>query len=279
MSLAYELLRSGLLRSEWIGGNGDSTSIDPDTDLREQVIPVPTAFDPALLAFSEAQQQAVVERFLVLSTRIYHLRTKSQRPLRKLLVTSAVPGDGKTFVALNLAVSLSAGNQQVLLLEGDLRHPGLSQLFKVSGLEGLSDVVQRDISSSTGSRVNKYLFRLGSHSLWFMPSGAIAKRPLELLQSRRMEQLMDLLSASFDWVVVDSPPVSPFADVDAWARLCDGAIMVVRQGSTPKSDLQRALTDLNGCPLLGVVFNDCKKRRQGYYEYYRERPPQLLSVA
>jgi len=268
MSLAFELLRSGLLRSEWMSGNGDSTPIAHDPNLQEQVIPVPTAFDPGLVAFSDGHE-AVVERFRVLSTRIYHLRTKSHRPVRKVLLTSAVPGDGKTFVALNLAVSLSAGNQHVLLLEGDLRYPGLSRLFGVNGFEGLSDIVQRDVRSSLGNTVSKYLYRLGSQSLWLMPSGTIAKRPLDLLQSRRMEQLMTLLSASFDWVVVDSPPLLPFADVDAWARLCDGALMVVRRGNTPKPDLQRALTDFDGCPLLGVVFNDCKESRPTYYEYYQ----------
>src|SRR5215471_158182 len=199
MSLAFELLRSGLLRSEWMSGNGDSTPIAHDPNLQEQVIPVPTAFDPGLVAFSDGHE-AVVERFRVLSTRIYHLRTKSHRPVRKVLLTSAVPGDGKTFVALNLAVSLSAGNQHVLLLEGDLRYPGLSRLFGVNGFEGLSDIVQRDVRSSLGNTVSKYLYRLGSQSLWLMPSGTIAKRPLDLLQSRRMEQLMTLLSASFDWV-------------------------------------------------------------------------------
>jgi capsular exopolysaccharide synthesis family protein len=224
--------------------------------------------DPALLAFTDGQQ-AVVERFRALSTRVYHLRSNSQRPVRKLLVTSAVPGDGKTFVALNFAVSLSAGDQQVLLIEGDLLHPGLSSLFDIKHREGLNELVHSDVSSPLGN-ISKYLCRLGSHSLWLMPSGTPAKRPLDLLQSRRMEELMNLLAASFDWVVIDSPPVLPFADVDAWARLCDGALMVVRRARTPKPDLQRALSDLNSCPLLGVIYNDSKEPKSSYYEYYRQ---------
>lgn len=271
MSYAYEALGPALIKSEPVPTNGQAanlaaTAFDPREN--ELTIPVPKVLDPRLVALADPQGR-IAEQFRALSTRLHLMR--GQRQLRKLLVTSPVPRDGKTLMAANLSLTLAQSNGRVLLIGGDLREAGLNRLFEIDALPGLGNAVQ-------GERFwSKCLYRLESPSLSIMPGGTATDHPLSLLQSSRIEDLMKTLVDSFDWIIIDSPPVLPFADADVWGRMCDGTLLVVRHGNTPKPDLEEAVESLKACPVLGVLFNDCEARGRKYYSHY-QMPATAMAV-
>jgi capsular exopolysaccharide synthesis family protein len=200
------------------------------------------------------------EAFRLLGVRLRHLRR--DRPLRKVLITSTIPGEGKSTVAANLACALALTTQQkVLLLEGDLRRPSLSSLFGVGSNPGLCECLQGERTLA------KSIYRLETPSLWILPAGSAQTNPLEVLQSGRLSAMMDQLTAWFDWIVVDSPPVLPLADTSVWARLADGILLVTRQGTTDKRHLERGLEALEPKKVIGAVVNCSKSSANGEYYY------------
>ena len=201
------------------------------------------------------------EKFRLLRARLRHIQDKGD--LKKILVTSPVPGDGKTIVASNLAVSLSRNTtQKILLLEGDLRHPALADRFGLSGLPGLTDWFKRE------DPLTHFIYRVEGLELWFLPAGGVAEDALKILQSRRFSDAMDQVAAYFDWIVIDAPPLEPLADVHVWAEKSDGLLLVIRDGKTSKKALLKGISSLNGTRVLGVVFNDCSSVQHSYYQKY-----------
>jgi capsular exopolysaccharide synthesis family protein len=212
-----------------------------------------------LVFFSEPDSLAA-EKFRFLGVRLRHIQ--QSRSLKKVLVTSTIPEEGKSFVSANLAGALARRKQKVLLIEGDLRRPTLSKLFGLGRLVGLGEWLQGD------RRTLANIFRLDGLDFWFMPAGDPPTNPLELMQSGRLPQLMEQLSTMFDWVIVDSPPLLPLADTTVWARVTDGALLVTREGKTEKALLQRGLEVVKKTELLGVVVNGCAQPTHNYYNYY-----------
>jgi capsular exopolysaccharide synthesis family protein len=209
-----------------------------------------------------AKESLGAETFRFLSVRLRQLRWN--RPLKKLLVTSTIPEEGKTMVSGNLAATLARKREQkILLLEGDIRRPSLGQQLGLSGLPGLSEWLQGD----PGPIVN--IYHLEGPGFWFLPAGQPPENPLELMQSGRLSELMDRLTSWFDWIVIDSPPVLPLADTSVWTRLADGVLLVTREGRTEKRQLQRGLQVLEPSKLLGVVLNSSKTCDHcNYYQRY-----------
>ena len=207
-----------------------------------------TAVDHRLVTMSH-DRGAGAEQFRILSVRLRDRR--KQAGLRKILVTSSVPGEGKSVVAANLAVSLArGGGENVLLLGGDLLSPGLNRLLGCDGIPGIHECLNSD------QPYIKYLYRVAPFSLWFLPPGKPNDR-INVLESVRLKELLELLSSSFEWLVIDSPPLLPLADANVWARMVDGVLLVVREGKTSKKYLQRAISVLGSLQLLGVVVNEC----------------------
>lgn len=207
--------------------------------------------DPRLVAITDGHGPGA-EQFRVLSIRLRDLQ--SQSSLKKILVTSSISGEGKSLIAANLAASLARGAQQkVLLLGGDLRCLALNRFFGCNGLVGLSEYLLGD------APFINYLYRVGALPLWFMPGGTSTSQALQLLESGRLKDLLDTLANAFDWVIIDSSPLLPLADANVWARMVDGTLLVVREGTTPKKLLQKAVDVLGNVPLLGIVANDCKR--------------------
>jgi len=114
------------------------------------------------------------------------------------------------------------------------------------------------------------IYRLEGPDLWILPAGNPSGNPLELLQSGRLSNLMDQLAGLFDWIVIDSPPVLPLADTSVWSRLADGIILVARQGTTEKRQLQRGLEAIDNQKLIGALLN-CSHNSAAseHYYYYR----------
>jgi capsular exopolysaccharide synthesis family protein len=200
------------------------------------------------------------EAFRLLGVRLRHLRR--DRPLKKVLVTSTIPQEGKSMVAANLACTLALRtHQKILLLEGDLRRPSLSQRFGLGRNTGLCECLQDGRSLTAG------IYHLETPDLWILPAGSAPSNALELLQSGRLSALMDQLTAWFDWIIIDSPPVLPLADTSVWMRLADGILLVTRQGITEKRKLQRGLEALEPKKLIGALVNGSENAADSDYYY------------
>ena len=240
----------------------EPSSVDRHLDVFGQFQVLQVALPPQnrLVCYTDDESPAA-EAFRLLGVRLQHIR--KDRPLRKVLITSTIPQEGKTMVAANLACTLALRTQQrVLLLEGDLRRPALSQEFGLGRNPGLCEWLQGERALA------KCIYHLEDPGLWFLPSGSAHSNALELLQSGRLSALMDQLAAWFDWIIIDSPPVLPLADTSVWARLADGILMVTRQGTTEKRHLQRGLEGLETKKLIGALLN-CSQSSGNSDYYYR----------
>ncbi|MFZ0286697.1 MAG: CpsD/CapB family tyrosine-protein kinase [Terriglobales bacterium] len=215
------------------------------------------------------RESLAAEKFRFLGVRLRQMR--QNRPLKKILITSSIPQEGKSMVAANLACTLARRQQQkTLLLEGDLRRPALAEMFGLGKLPGLCDWLQGEPGPM------KNIYRLEGPGCWFLPAGSSPKNPLELMQSGRLTGLMDQLSTWFDWIVIDSPPVLPLGDTSIWSRLADGVLLVTRQGATKKQDLQRGLEAIEQSKLIGALLNS--SREAASKDYYSRYVPSAVAA-
>jgi capsular exopolysaccharide synthesis family protein len=236
-----------------------------------QSLPVSLPKDSKLVCLT-APESFGAEKFRFLGVRLRQLQ--HSRPLRRLLITSTIPEEGKSTVAANLATILARRQQpKILLLEGDLRRPSLSKQFGLERIPGLSEWLKGD------PRPMKHIYRLEGPNLWFLPAGRPPENPLELMQSGRLSELQNQLSGWFDWIIIDSPPILPLGDTSVWARLADGILLVTREGITKKRMLQRGLQALEQSKLLGAVVNSSANTdHSNYYQRYGPGAARQASV-
>lgn len=202
------------------------------------------------------------EKYRVLATRLNHLQ--QQRPIKKLVITSASSQEGKSVTSCNLALTFAKRmNKRVLLIEGDLRQPAVANLLGVIPQKGISEWF------SKGHPVSECLFHVADLPLWILPAGDPPEHPLDILQSDRVPEMLNQFMAWFDWILIDSPPILPMADLALWSRQSDGLIMVVRQDHTPKKFIAKAMDAIEKSKLLGVVFNEgTESHHRVYLNYY-----------
>jgi capsular exopolysaccharide synthesis family protein len=253
--------------------------LDPDTFLSQPASEILPAAEPRSLAWEEiASFQPMVkseshlvaltednslgaEKFRLLRARVRHIQ--EQKQIKRIVITSAVPDDGKTLVSMNLAISLAKHTtQKVLLLEGDLRKPMLAAHLGVPGFRGLDDWY-----SGTES-ISKFIYQVKGMQLWVLPAGVPRDNPLAILQSPRFLELFEQLSKCFDWLLIDAPPLLPMADVNFWSRQSDGILLVLREGRTPKKVLQKGLEVLDNPKVIGIVLNHAHDIERSYYSNY-----------
>ena len=207
------------------------------------------------------------ERFRTLRSRLYKIA--STRKLKKVLITSGVAAEGKTFVASNLAQSIIQQPElRVLLIDADLRSSRLHLLFGTQSCPGLSDYLRGD--------TDEYgvIQKGAGENLFLIPGGNLVSNPSELLLSDRMKQLLNTVTPVFDWIIIDSPPTLPVHDASVLAELVDGVLFVVRAGSTDAEIVERTAAEFQGKNLLGVVLNRVQKTDsygEQYQNYYGER--------
>jgi capsular exopolysaccharide synthesis family protein len=216
------------------------------------------------LVFLSMPDSLAAEKFRFLGVRLKQIR--QNRPLKKVLITSTIPEEGKSLVSANLAGVLAQRKHKVLLIEGDLRRPVLSEQFGLGTLAGLGEWLQ------SGSQTLSNIYKLEGPGFWLMPAGNPPGNPLELMQSGRLSLLMNQLAGMFDWILVDSPPLLPLADTTVWARLTEGTLLVAREGKTERAQLMQGLEILKKSDLLGVVLNGCSHSDHKNY-YQRYSPP------
>jgi protein-tyrosine kinase len=214
----------------------------------------------ALLFSSGNMDMTGMESFRTLRARLYQLR--AIQPVKKVLVTSALPSEGKTFVTSNLAQSIIRQHERrALLIDADLRLPNLHTPLGAPSTPGLSDYLLGEVDEFA------ILQRGSDENLFFIPGGKSVQNPSELLSNGRLERLLERLAPAFDWILLDSPPAIPVADASVLAKMCDGVLMVVRGGSTPYDLAQKACMEFQDRPLLGVVLNRAESTA-GYGSYY-----------
>src|ERR1700730_9755159 len=226
---------------------------DPPTAQKSRLVSLAIPIESRLVALTEPFGLGA-EKFRVLVTRLENLR-KKQKDLRSLQVTSGGIREGKTLVSANLALTFAKGSRsKVLLIEGDLHNPTLASVFSLNKLPGLVDWwsgAKHDIGHS--------LYQLQDVPLWFLPAGRTYEQPSSILQSPRFAEAFAQLTSQFDWIVVDSTPMVPTADVNLWSRLVDGTLVVVREGVAPVKALKRGLASLDNPKLVGVVFHEASE--------------------
>jgi len=205
----------------------------------------------------------ISESFRTLRTSI--LLSTAEHPPQVLLVTSSQPNEGKTSTSLNLAFTLAQKGDRVLIVDGDLRRPGVARALKIPNEKGLSGVL-------TGAyELKDATIRLDEmENLWVLPSGPHPPNPAELLCSMKMERLIKELRQQFSHVVVDSPPVLLITDATIVSSMVDGVVMVVESEGTTRAALARACRTIqhSGGRILGAVLNKVDARRDGYYGHY-----------
>ncbi|MCL2249476.1 MAG: CpsD/CapB family tyrosine-protein kinase [Oscillospiraceae bacterium] len=211
------------------------------------------------------------EAILSLRTNINFLTT--DKNLKTIVITSAIPGEGKSSVSINLSLALSAAKHRVVLIDADLRRPSIHRYLNLeNGIKlGLTNILHSGTQAAAGCLHSK-IDRKGFDAI---PCGIIPPNPTELLSSTRMKQLIDELSNVYDYVLIDTPPVSVVTDAAVLSRYTDGVIMVLRQKNVTYEQARQAKKNLDAVDanILGVVVNDFNikhvDKSGGYYNYYR----------
>jgi capsular exopolysaccharide synthesis family protein len=185
--------------------------------------------------------------------------------LKSLLITSPLPQDGKSTIALNLATALAEGGKRtVLLIEADLHRPTLTEQLGLERGAGLADCLEGNLSPVSTLR------RLEPLGWYLLPAGEPRSNPTELLQTDAFAGMLQKLSPHFDWILIDSPPVMPLTDALSLARHADATLLVAREGRTPREAIEKAIAVLGRQRVLGIILNAVEgldRMYSGYYGY------------
>ena len=190
--------------------------------------------------------------------------------LKVVMIASAVAGEGKTLTATNLALTFSESyHRSVLLIDADLRRPSVHGVFQIPGAPGLSDGLM-DLEHKT------LPLHQVSERLTILPAGRPSSDPMAGLTSVRMKRLIGEARETFDWVIIDTPPVGLMTDANLLAAMADGALLVIKAGATPYQVVKRAVDAIGRDRLLGVVLNRTVHgllNGHKYYDYYYGHDP------
>lgn len=203
----------------------------------------------------------ISEAYRLLRTNLQFLDLDT-RP-KSIVITSALPGEGKTSTATNLAIALAQTGQRILLVDADLRRPRAAKVLGLERSVGLTTVLVGR------TKLEDSIQRHASSGIYVLASGPIPPNPTEVLQSRTAKALFEELGGLFDMVIIDAPPLLPVSDAAVTARDVDGAILVVRHGSTTREQLRQSALRLEqvDAQLLGVAVNMTPRRNADDYGY------------
>ena len=253
-----------LVRNEAPRGHSRRTVVEPPDERRED------EDEPRFHAFNAKHMEKLIvsptmspslrEHYRRLGAMLHHAQAESG--LKVLMLSSALPAEGKTLTATNIALTLSESyERRVLLIDADLRRPSLHDIFqlpKVFGLnEALTSVPERRVSLIQVSRL-----------LSLLPAGTPHPDPMSMLTSDRMRRLLAEASAAFDWVIIDTPPVGILTDAKLLTAMVGAALLVIRAGKTPAAMVQKAVEALGHNRIMGVVLNQAEARQGRKSDYY-----------
>lgn len=236
--------------------------IKEDRFAEDRAIP-PRSFQPAEVPSSEWDERLTkvvsfttrtAESFRVLRSKIL-LPQDGTPPPRTIMVTSALPREGKSFVSANLGIALAQGmDQYALLVDCDLRAPSLAQLFGLSSDRGLAEYLQK------GADLGSLLLKTSMEKLSILPSGSPPVNPAELLGSSRMQNLVEELASRYPdrYVIFDTPPLEVASESHVLSQAVDGVVLVVREGVSNKALVEKFISDIGKDKIIGVIFNGHK---------------------
>lgn len=201
------------------------------------------------------------EAFRTIRTNLQYVDVDN--PPKAVVVTSSMPGEGKSTTACNLAIAIAQGGARVLLLEADLRRPRVAEYLQVDGSRGLTDVLVGRLP------LPQSVIRWQRGLLDLLPAGTIPPNPSELLGSRHMASMVQELRKRYDMIIIDAPPLLPITDAAILSTIVDGAILVARHGVTRRDQLHSAAEALHqvNAPVLGTVLNFVPARKGRAYGY------------
>lgn len=239
-------------------------------------LPVPTEvahLSPESRVVIHTEPRSVgADRFRLLLIRLRAIQ--ASKGIKSIVVTSPMPGDGKSTVALNLATGLSEdGKRPVLLLEADVHRPVAIRNLGLDPWPGLTERFKNNSDPMLAIR------RIDPLGFYLLPAGHPDEDCSDLLQTDFASQLVRRVSSNFDWIVIDSPPTTPIANVLALKAQADATLLVVRAGNTPREAIEEAIQNLGRDHILGIVINgiaDLERTYSAYYGYgssYARRGP------
>jgi len=217
--------------------------------------------DPRLVSLTDPSG-AAAEQFRMLHLRLD--RARELRPIPVVALTSAVAGEGKSLTAANLAACAARRGRKTVLVDCDFRRPAVDRLFGMALADGLASVL-------TGERKLANAIRQGPAGLQLLPAGEVQQDPAGLFTGKAFTSLLDELRGSHEEIFLDLPPVLPFADAQVAAGAADGVVVVIRSGQTPAEQVEEAVANLAGMPLLGCVLTSCAEGASAYRRYYSRK--------
>ena len=262
-------LRLGAGVGGGVGAAVTAAASDVFTNVR-QAVSTPTARESLFERMDgRLAEKVVVDRDMQPASREQYRRlaavlhdAQSTDGVRVVMLASAVSGEGKTLTAANLALTISESyHRRVLLIDADLRKPAMHNMFKLNSATGLSEGLKRDGAS-------KLVVRQISEHLWVLPAGRPNSDPMAGLTSERMRLLIEEAKETFDWVIIDTPPLVILPDANLLASMVDAAVLVVRADSTPHHLVKRAADAIGHKRVLGVVLNQAHTTHLPYGGYY-----------
>ncbi|MBS1787945.1 MAG: CpsD/CapB family tyrosine-protein kinase [Acidobacteria bacterium] len=201
------------------------------------------------------------EQYRTLRTQLFHAAERKKTQV--VTVTSTLAGEGKTSTAINLALAIAQSEKRVLLIDGDLRRPNVATYLGTRAKAGFGEALNGE-----GNPLD-LLFTIEGHELYLLAVSRESSNPTELLSSDRLAEMIADLRRYFDFILIDSPPVLPFADARLLANHADAVMLVVRAGMAPYETVEKAIEALPAGKMLGVVLNDAELTEEaGYYDYY-----------
>ncbi len=232
---------------------------------RQREIPVEpiiqSGIHPRLILLTDPQTPEC-EQYRTLRTQLFHAAEK--KPLQTVTITSTLAGEGKTSTVINLALAIAQSKEKrVLVIDGDLRRPNVAAYLGIRAKTGLGEVLNGEAEPLDT------IFTLEGYELYILPVSREVANPTELLSSERWAAMITELRRYFDFILVDSPPVMPFADVRLLANHTDAVMLVVRAGMASYDTVEKAIEALPSGKMLGVVLNGVEHIEEaGYYDYY-----------
>jgi protein-tyrosine kinase len=221
-------------------------------------------YDPKMVVVT-APDSYEAENFKLLRAQVMFVKDR-KRP-RTIMVTSAMPGDGKTFVAANLAASIALGiDEYVLLVDCDLRRPDIHKMFGLSSSNGLHEHL-------TGEKqLADLIIKTKINKLSMLPAGHPPHNPSELLASGAMVSFLEEIRGRYEdrLIILDTAPSQVLAEANVLSNFVDGIIFVVRAGKTPRELIRKAISALGKDKILGFVFNGYSQEQKEYGKYYQK---------